>query len=209
MTDLLPPTPTGIARAADLLRAGEVVAFPTDTVYGVGVSTARPDRREALFALKRRPLDRRIPMLVTDLGQATGAGWDADSRVEALARRFWPGALTIVLPWSADAPADPELGGTQAFRAPDHPLALALIAEAGPIFATSANVSDEPDTLGADEVLVAFATQPDALAAVLDGGAVPGGVASTVVDCSVTPARILRDGPITRSELAEVVALAP
>jgi tRNA A37 threonylcarbamoyladenosine synthetase subunit TsaC/SUA5/YrdC len=93
--------------------------------------------------------------------------------------------------------------GTQAFRAPDHALALALIREAGPLLATSANRSGEPDTLGADEVLIAFATQQDELAAVLDGGHVPGGVASTVVDLSVTPARVLRDGPISRARLAE------
>jgi len=199
MTDLLPPTPDGIARATELLRAGEVVAFPTDTVYGVAVSRAADLPK--LFALKDRPVDRRIPLLVADLAQATLAGWQADGRVEALARRFWPGALTLVL-------AMPD-GETQAFRAPDHPVALALIAATGPIFATSANRSDEPDTLGADEVLVAFATRPDELAAVIDGGRVPGGVASTVVDCTVDPARIVRPGPISRAELADVVALAP
>jgi len=199
MTDLLPSTPEGIARATELLRAGEVVAFPTDTVYGVAVSRAADLPK--LFALKDRPTDRRIPLLVANLAQATLAGWQADGRVEALTRRFWPGALTVVL-------ATPG-GETQAFRAPDHPVALALIAETGPIFATSANRSDEPDTLGADEVLVAFATQPDDLAAVIDGGRVPGGVASTVVDCTVDPVRILRPGPISRDALAELVAVAP
>jgi L-threonylcarbamoyladenylate synthase len=207
MTDVLPPTPEGIARAADLLRAGEVVAFPTDTVYGVGVHGAQPDRLAALFELKRRPLDRRIPMLVADLEQATGQGWDADNRARALAARFWPGALTIVLPWCEGAPADPELGESQAFRAPDHPVALALIRAAGPIFATSANISDQPDTLGADEVLIAFAVDQDELAAVVDGGPVPGGVASTVVDLTATPARILRQGPISRQQLGEVVEI--
>ncbi len=87
-------------------------------------------------------------------------------------------------------------------------MALALIAAAGPIFATSANISNQPDTLGADEVLIAFAIDQDSLAAVLDGGPVPGGVASTVIDLSVTPARVLREGPITGSQLAEVVDLA-
>lgn len=193
MTDLLPATPDGIARAVDLLRAGAVVAFPTDTVYGVGVDAALPGRLTALFELKRRPLDRRIPMLVAGLDQATAAGWEADDRARTLADRFWPGALTIVLPGSA---------GSQAFRVPDHPVALALIRAAGPIFATSANISDQPDTLGADEVLIAFATDQDGLAAVVDGGAVPGGVASTVVDLTATPARILREGPITRGQLA-------
>jgi L-threonylcarbamoyladenylate synthase len=198
MTDLLPGTSEGIARAAELLRAGEVVAFPTDTVYGVGVAASRPDRLGAVFDLKRRPLDRRIPMLVAGLDQAADAGWTVDDRARLLAERFWPGALTLVLPGPSE---------TQAFRAPDHPLALALIREAGPILATSANVSDQPDTLGADEVLIAFATEQDELAAVVDGGAVPGGVASTVLDLSVTPARILRPGPIAWEQLAVVIAI--
>lgn len=198
MTDLLPGTAEGIARAAELLRAGEVVAFPTDTVYGVGVAASRADRLGALFDLKRRPLDRRIPMLVADLDQAGDAGWTIDDRARLLAERFWPGALTLVLAGPSE---------TQAFRAPDHPVALALIREAGPILATSANVSDQPDTLGADEVLIAFATEQDELAAVVDGGAVPGGVASTVLDLSVTPARVLRPGPIAWEQLAVVVAI--
>ena len=98
---------------------------------------------------------------------------------------------------------------TQAYRAPDHPVALALIRAAGPLLATSANRSDEPDTLGGDEVLIAFARQQDDLAAVVDGGSVPGGVASTVVDLSGRPARVLRRGPISRDELSAVVELAP
>jgi L-threonylcarbamoyladenylate synthase len=197
VTDVLAPTAEGIARASALLTAGEVVAFPTDTVYGVGVAASRRDRLPALFELKARPLDRLIPMLVADLSQA--AGWEADARAHALAAAFWPGALTLVLAGH---------GGTQAFRAPDHPLALELIRAAGPLLATSANRSGEPDTLGADEVLVAFAGQQDELAAVLDGGRVPGGVASTVVDLSVTPARILRQGPIGADELGTLIDLS-
>ena len=196
MTDVLAPTPEGLARAAVLLAGGAVVAFPTDTVYGVAVAGSLPERLEALVELKRRPVDRRIPMLVADLDQAAAAGAVADDRARRLAELFWPGALTLVL-----ATAD---GGTQAYRAPDHSVALALIRAAGPLLATSANISDQPDTLGADEVLVAFATQQDELAAVVDGGPVPGGVASTVVDVSVTPMRILRPGPVGREALAAV-----
>ena len=203
MTEVLPPNAAGVARAVELLRAGAVVALPTDTVYGVAVTASRPDRLEALFALKRRPLDRRIPILVAGLDQAVAEGAVVDERARALARSFWPGALTLVLETpKAEA-------GTQAFRAPDHALALALIRDAGPLYATSANVSDEPDTRGADEVLVAFATQQAELAAVLDGGPVPGGVASTVVDLTTEPATVLRSGPIGREALASVVAVAP
>ncbi len=197
MTDVLPPTSDGIVRAAELLRGGAVVAFPTDTVYGVAV--AQRDHLPALFALKQRPVEKRIPMLVADLSQVTGA----DDRARALAARFWPGALTLVLPGPEDSDE------SQAFRAPDHPVALDLIRATGPLYATSANRSGEPDTLGADDVLIAFATDQDELAAILDGGAVPGGVASTVVDLSVTPARILREGPITREQLAALVDLVP
>jgi len=200
VTDVLSATPEGITRAAELLWAGEVVAFPTDTVYGVGVALSRRERLPDLFALKARPSDRRIPILVADLAQAAGAGWETDDRAHRLSEQFWPGALTLVLAGSAES---------QAFRAPDHPVALALIRAAGPILATSANRSGEPDTLGADDVLIAFALQQDGLAAVVDGGTVPGGVASTVLDLSVTPARILREGPITREQLAELVELAP
>lgn len=200
VTDVLPPTPEGLARAAELLAAGAVVALPTDTVYGVAVVGSRPERLEALFALKRRPVDRRIPMLVADLDQAVAAGAVVDDRARRLAAEFWPGALTLVV--------DTDDGGTQAYRAPDHPVALALIRAAGPLFATSANISDQPDTLGADEVLIAFATQQDELAAVVDGGPVPGGVASTVVDVSVAPMRVLRAGPVGLEQLVRVAEVS-
>ena len=197
MTDVLAPNAEGLGRAAELLRDGEVVAFPTDTVYGVGVSTAHPERIGALFELKRRPLDRRIPILLADLSQVEG--FTVDERAQALAARFWPGALTLVLP-------GPD-GASQAFRAPNHPVALELIRASGPIYATSANLSDQPDTFGADDVLIAFATSQDRLAAVVDGGAVPGGVSSTVLDLTGTTARVLRPGPITAEALGEVVEI--
>lgn len=201
MTDRLPPTEAGIARAAAILRDGGLVAFPTDTVYGVAVARSRSDRLDTLFALKARPVDRRIPVLVGSLADVEAAGFLVDERLRALADRWWPGPLSIVLP-----PADG--GETVAFRVPDHPVALALIAAAGPLLATSANISDQPDTLGADEVLIAFATRQDELDAVLDGGPVPGGVPSTVVDLSVTPARVLRPGPVSAEQLAAAIAVA-
>jgi L-threonylcarbamoyladenylate synthase len=202
VTERISPTPEGIELAAGILRDGGLVAFPTDTVYGVAVAASRADRLDTLFALKRRPPEKAIPILVATLDQAVEAGYVADERAHRLVERFWPGALTLILP-ALDG------GASQAFRAPDHAVALDLIRAAGPLSATSANRSNEPETLGADEVLIAFATQQDELTAVVDGGPVPGGVASTVLDLSVTPARIVRDGPITRDRLAGLVDLVP
>ena len=202
MTDRLPATDEGLRQAAELLRGGALVAFPTDTVYGLACAASRPDAIDAIFALKRRPTDRLIPMLVAGIEDLSREAWVVDERASALADAFWPGALTLVIS-AADA------GSSQAFRAPDHPVALALIRAAGPLFATSANVSDEPETLDADDVLIAFATQRDGLSAVVDGGRVPGGVASTVLDLTVTPARVLRDGPIGREQLARIVDVQP
>jgi L-threonylcarbamoyladenylate synthase len=202
MTDRLPATPDGIARAADLLRQGGVVAFPTDTVYGVAVAASRSNRLDALFELKRRPPEKQIPMLVAEIDQVRRAGWVVDERAIALAERFWPGPLTLVLPAAGLGDA------TQAFRVPDHPVALGLIRAAGPLLATSANISGEPDTLDANDVLIAFATQQDLLAAVLDGGTVFGGEPSTVLDLSASPARMLRSGPVTANDLRAVVELA-
>jgi L-threonylcarbamoyladenylate synthase len=200
VTDRLPATPEGLAAAADLLRAGGLVAFPTDTVYGLGCAAIRPDRLDAIFELKKRPTDKRIPMLVTDLDQVPNDQWAVDDWARSLAARFWPGPLTLVLP-------SLEGSETQAFRAPDHPVAQALITAAGPILATSANLSGQPDTLDADDVLIAFATQRDDLAAVVDGGRVPGGMASTVLDLSASPPLIVREGPVGREQLEEVLDL--
>lgn len=200
MTRVLPPTAEGVATAAEILEGGGLVAFPTDTVYGVACARLRIDRVSALFALKRRPPDRQIPLLVRALDEI--GPYRVTDQARALAARYWPGPLTMVL--AALGPAEPD---TQAFRAPDHAVALELIGAAGPLFATSANVSGEPEALSADDVLIAFATQQDALDAVIDGGHVPGGTASTVVDLSVEPARVLREGPVGRDELAALIGL--
>ncbi len=166
----------------------------------MAAASATLDGLDRLFEAKRRPTDKRIPILLAALEQARDLGYAADERVETLVAAFWPGALTLILPSAT------RTGTTQAFRAPDHPVALDLIARSGPLAATSANRSGEPETYEADDVLVAFA-DTDLLAAVVDGGPVPGGVASTVLDTTGERPRILREGPVTREDLAAVVGL--
>ena len=204
MIERLPATPDGLAAAAALLDGGGLAAFPTDTVYGIG---CRADDAEAigrLFAAKRRPVNKQVPILAASVEQAAALGYEVDDRVRAVASRWWPGPLTIVLRARPNVGAEPEQLPSQAFRVPDHPVALALIERSGPLATSSANRSGEPETYDAEDVLVAFADD-DLLDAVIDAGRVPGGVASTVIDLTGAGARLLREGPITREELAEVI----
>lgn len=197
MPDRLPADVAGIARAAVLLRGGGLIAFPTDTVYGLGCQAGDAAALQSLFAAKRRPADRAIPMLIGSLEEAAARGFTVDERAVALAARFWPGALTLVLP-GIDG------GASQAFRIPDHPVALALLAAAGPLLATSANRSGEPDTLDADDVAIAFADADEPIAT-LDGGRVPGGIASTVLDLAGKRPRLLRAGPVSAAEIESTI----
>lgn len=198
MTDRLPATSEGLAAAATLLQAGALVAFPTDTVYGLGCRAGDEAALARIFEAKRRPADKLVPMLAASLEQVEAQGYLVDEQARALARRWWPGPLTLVLERAGHD------GATQGFRVPDHPIALELIRRSGPLPTSSANRSGEPEAYDADDVLVAFA-DVDLVAAVVDGGRVPGGVASTVVDLSVTPAVLRREGPVTREQLTDVI----
>jgi L-threonylcarbamoyladenylate synthase len=197
MADRLAADPAGIARAAELLRAGELVAFPTDTVYGIGCRTGDDAALARIFAAKRRDPEKAIAWLVAARDEVARAGFQVDDRAFRLAERFWPGALTLVLP-AADG------GATQAFRVPAHDVALALLAAAGPMAVSSANRSGEPETLDADDVAIAFADSEEP-SAILDGGRAPGGVASSVLDLSGPRARLLREGAVSRAQIEGLI----
>ena len=196
MADKLAADAAGIARAAKLLRDGELVAFPTDTVYGIGCRTEDEAALSRIYEAKRRDPEKAVPWLIGSMA-AIGSKFRADDRAARLAERFWPGAVTLVLP-ASDGSA------TQAFRVPAHDVALALLAATGPLAVTSANRSGEPETLDADDVSIAFADS-DEPSAILDGGRVPGGVASSVVDLSGPVARLLREGAVSRAEIEGVI----
>ena len=194
----------GRAAAADVLRAGGIVALPTDTVYGIAVALDTPGGIEALFAAKRRPADKGVVLLLADATQAPSIGqWPLAAA--ALAAAFWPGGLTLVVPQRPDVPLPAALTGgapTIGLRVPDHAAPRALAAAVGPIPTTSANVSGLPEVRDAAEIVAQLG---DAVALVLDGGPAHGGPASTVVDCTVEPPRILRVGAIPVAEVERVL----
>ena len=176
----LPPLP--VRRAAELIRGGEVVAFPTDTVYGLA---ALPGAAARIFAAKHRPDDKQLIAMAASPTAFEGLV-EVSSKARALMERHWPGPLTLVLPTRSGDP--PTLG----VRVPNHPLALELLRAVGePVLTTSANRSGEPPALTADEVRL------PGVAAVLDGGRAPGGVPSTVVAVEGERLRLIRPGPVT------------
>jgi len=191
--------PAAIAAAAERLRRGLPVVLPTDTVYGVGVLPFDAAAIDRLYAVKGRPAEKGIPVLLGDVADVAYVAGIIPPSAAALMAHFWPGPLTLVVPRSADLPANLSPDDTVAVRVPDHPVARALIrAAGGAVAASSANLSDQPPALTADEVL---ATLGGRVAAVLDDGPSPGGVASTVVDCTVDPPVIRRAGPLTAAQL--------
>ncbi|TME10328.1 MAG: threonylcarbamoyl-AMP synthase [Chloroflexi bacterium] len=191
----LPDGAEGRAEAARTLEAGGIVAFPTDTVYGIAVALGTPGGIERLFAAKRRAPDRAIALLVADADQAKDVG-ELNAPAAALAARFWPGGLTLVVPRRRDRTLPGALTGegalaTVGLRVPDHDAPRALARAVGPLPTTSANRSGEPEARDADELQVQLG---DALDLILDGGPAGGRLASTLVDTTTDPVRILRGG---------------
>ncbi len=192
--------------AARILREGGLVAFPTDTVYGVGALVFHQQAVDRLYIAKVRDREKAIPVLVANVRDLNRIAKHVPPAAWQLAGAFWPGALSMVLERSALVPDAVTAGGpTVAVRVPDHPVALALIERVGaPLATTSANLSGQPSAVTADEV---EASLGDAIDLILDGGPCPGGVASTVIDLSVTPPRIVRQGPIRWEDLAPLLGL--
>jgi L-threonylcarbamoyladenylate synthase len=201
---LLPDDASGRAAALATLRRGGIVAMPTDTVYGIGVALDAPDGLQRLFAAKDRPLDRAIVLLVADLEQAASVGVLSPA-ARALAERFWPGGLTLVLAQAAGAGLPQVLTGgspTIGVRLPDHDCPRELARALGPLPVTSANVSGQTAAADASGVLAQLASRIDL---VLDGGPARGGVASTLVDCSGEAPTVLREGAIPTTEIAAIL----
>ena len=192
--DLREPQEAALSAAERALSRGELVVLPTDTVYGIA---ARPDMSGSisrLFIAKHRPRELTLPVLVATIEDAERIA-RLDERARALAERFWPGGMTLVMPRS-EASAGWELGSEGAsvgVRVPADEIVRALLARTGPLAVTSANRSGEATPATCDGVRMVFG---DAVAVYLCAGPSPGGVASTVVDLAGTRVVILRPGPI-------------
>jgi L-threonylcarbamoyladenylate synthase len=182
-----------IRSAVAAILRGEVVGLPTDTVYGIGADPTNPDAVERLFELKGRPGDKPVGLLASSLERAAEVA-ELDGPATELATTYWPGPLTLVLRprvIMADWVGDTQLR-TVGVRVPDHPLALELLSETGPLAVTSANRSGGRETMSDDEARAVFG---DSVAVYLVGRA-PGGRASTVVDCTGGDLVVLREGPV-------------
>ncbi len=209
---LLADGPDGRAEAARILESGGLVAFPTDTVYGIAISSRTEGGLARLFAAKGRPPDRAIVLLLANVDQAAELGTLGPAG-EALANAFWPGGLTLVVRRRGDAVPALSLAtgdvpggtGTVGLRVPDHPTPRTLAAAVGPLPTTSANRSGEPEARDARDVLNQLGA---ALDLVLDGGPARGPRPSTVVDVSGETPRILRDGAISADKIAAALATA-
>lgn len=194
------PSAEVINLAATVLRDGGIVVFPTETVYGIGASATHWYGPQEIFDIKVRSLDKPLPWLVEDEAALDRYGVDIPEYAGKLARKFWPGALTLVVKASSSVGKQfLDDRGTVALRAPDHEVVQELIRASGaPIAATSANTSGRPPATSFSEL------EPRVVAAadvVLDGGESDVGVASTVVDCTGPQPAVLREGAIPAEEI--------
>ncbi len=194
------PLPEQLAPAVEAIRRGGVVAFPTDTLYGLAADPRDEEAVAAVFAVKRRATERTIALVASTLAQAeTLAVLSGQAR--QLAQYFWPGPLTLVAPAASDV-ADSVLSETRLIgvRVPDHPVARALAELCGhPLTATSANRSGEPATDDPEEVALRLRD----IAVLVDAGRTPGGAPSTVVDASSSQIRLLREGALPWGRVLE------
>lgn len=196
-----------ILRAAQMLRAGKLVAFPTETVYGLGANALDAGAVEKIFAAKERPAWDPLIVHVSDAGMARALCVDVNEQFERLQRAFWPGALTLLVVKNDSIPGIVTAGGrTVGLRMPAHPVAHNLIRAAGiPIAAPSANLFSRPSPTTALHVLHDLSGRIDA---VIDGGRAPIGVESTVLDITQQPAVIYRPGGVTREQIEAVIGPA-
>ncbi len=207
VVDPIGPQARQLMEAARVLGAGGVVAYPTDTLYGLAVDPRSADAVEKLYRIKGRPVDRAVPLIAADGGQLDACGVTLRPLAAALAEAFWPGPLTLVLPaWPGLAVGVHGGLGTVAVRVPAHAIARGLAAALGyPITSTSANPSGAEPPASAEAVVAGLGSAIDLL---IDGGATVGGPPSTIVDMTTDRPRLLRAGAIAWDRVLEFLQRA-
>ncbi len=190
--------PQAMARGVEILRQDGLIAIPTDTVYGVAALVHSAAGIERLYQAKERSATKAIAVLIGAVEQLYELTPGLTDSAAKLAARFWPGALTLVVPRSPALPTNLSTLPTVGVRMPNHAFVLKLMQQVGPLATTSANLSGDANTLTAEEVLAQLCGR---IGLILDGGRVPGGVPSTVVDCTQDPPKILRQGAISADEI--------
>ena len=187
-----------INNALDILSHGGLIAFPTDTVYGVGALAFDGRAVEAIYHAKDRPIEKAIPVLIAEAADMEKVGMHVPEIAHNLAARFWPGPLTCLIPKKPTLPESVSAYSSVGVRVPDHAVTRALLRAAGPMAATSANISGGQSPSTAQEVLAQLNGR---IALIIDGGKTPGGIPSTVVDCTADELTIVREGPISLEEI--------
>ena len=194
--------PIALQHATDVLNNGGLVVFPTDTVYGLAALPYNAEYIERLFVVKGRNSTRAIAVLVADIIDLRKVSESPNQVAQRLAERFWPGPLTLIVPRHPSLPDILSPLPTIGVRVPDHPVARALLRKTGPLAVTSANLSGRETASTAREALAQLGGR---IHLILDGGTTPGGVASTVVDCTTQELMIVRQGPISIEQMQAVL----
>jgi L-threonylcarbamoyladenylate synthase len=196
--------PRALAVAIDILTGGGLVAFPTDTVYGLGALAFDENAVGKLYDVKERGIEKAIPVLIGDFSQLERVASGTNLICQKLAKRFWPGPLTIVIPRHPSIPDAVTTLPTVGVRIPDFASTRELLRLTGPLAVTSANISGQSSPSTAPGVEAQLGGR---ISLILDGGVTPGGMPSTVVDCSKGQPVILREGPISLEEIMGALAL--
>ena len=185
--------PKALLLSQEYVQVGKLIVFPTDTLYGLACNPTNPAALRDIYAAKGRSTLKALPVLIGALEQLTQLVENIPPQARRLMERFWPGALTLVLPKQAHLPSELTPYPGLAVRMPNHPFALELLQALGPLAVTSANLSDQTNPQTAQEVFAQLAGRVDLI---LDGGKLKIGQASTIVDCTGAEPVLLRAGPI-------------
>jgi L-threonylcarbamoyladenylate synthase len=190
--------PVAFQHAVDVLKNGGLIVFPTDTVYGLAAWPYQAEFVERLYVVKGRNSTRAIAVLIARPEDMNQVAISPSESAMKLARRFWPGPLTIIMTKHPNLPDALSPQPTIGIRMPDHKVAIAILNLSGPLAVTSANLSGQENTTTAQEALAQLEGK---VHLIIDGGKSPGGVPSTVVDCTKPEPEILRSGPISEAEI--------